>query len=244
MPSRADAAPAFLWVPELAPGRRRLEGEDSHYLVRVCRARAGDHVTLTDGRGGLARATVQATGSVVELEVGPLDRLDPARGAWILCGAPEEGRADWLVEKLGELGVSVFQPIESERVSWRSAEARIERWRRLAVAALRQSRRRFLLEVRTPLPLERAVAELPEEARCWLADSKGKPVPEALGSRVGLEAAVVGPAPGITAHERAMLLEAGFEAICLSGGRLRTETAALAWAAWWAGGGAGASEQE
>ena len=52
-----DAVPAFVWVEQLvAPGARLVLGETAtHHVARVCRARSGDHVTVTDGRGGLAR---------------------------------------------------------------------------------------------------------------------------------------------------------------------------------------------
>ena len=46
----------------------------------------------------------------------------------------------------------------------------------------------------------------------------------------------IGPAGGFTAGELERLRSVGFEPIRLSDGRLRTETAALAWAARWCGG--------
>jgi 16S rRNA U1498 N3-methylase RsmE len=46
----------------------------------------------------------------------------------------------------------------------------------------------------------------------------------------------VGPAAGFEDEEWALLKVSGFEPIGLSWNRLRTETAALAWASWWASG--------
>jgi len=239
MRSRADAAPAYLWVPDLEPGIMGLTAEQSHYVARVCRARPGDLVTITDGRGGIARAHLLSIDKEVRLEVGPVERVAPDRQAWILCGAPEAGRADWLVEKLGEFGVAVFQPVQCARGRWSRADARLERWRRLAVAALRQSRGRFLLDVRPPVSLDEALTGLPSSLGRDLLDPEG--LPAAAAGQSGTRVAAVGPASGFDEGERTTLAAAGFGAIRLAESRLRTETAAMAWASWWAAGGSGSS---
>src|SRR5260221_10383965 len=163
MPLPAEAAPSYLWVPELAEGTVVLSREESHYLSHVCRARAGDLALATDGRGALARLRVAALGERGRAEVESIERADPGearRRAWILCGAPEGQRGDWLVEKLAELGVETWQPIDCTRATWRATPAVLSRWRRLAVAALRQSRRRHLIEGREPVTLEAVAAGL------------------------------------------------------------------------------------
>jgi len=231
----AEAAPSFLWVPELAvePGAVELSLEESHYLARVCRARPGDQVFATDGRGRLAELRILSLGRRARAEVERIERSDRRRRAWVWCGAPEGRRADWLVEKLAELGIEAWQPLECERARWRNSQGVIERWRRLAVAALRQSRRRFLMEIRPPVTLEEAAGTIPEGSLRWLADAaggRGGAPPAGAACAIG----VVGPAAGFSAGERDRLAALGFQAMCLADGRLRSETAALAWAAWWA----------
>ncbi|HEY2956188.1 MAG TPA: RsmE family RNA methyltransferase [Candidatus Eisenbacteria bacterium] len=232
--------PSLIYAPDLgAPGSLlQLSKEESHYLARVCRARAGDHATATDGRGALARLRLESVGKEVRAEVVSVERSERGRRAWVLCGAPERGRGDWLVEKLAELGVQRFQPLECEGGSWPAAEARFERWNRLAIGALRQSRRAFLMEVRAPVAVEEALAALEPGASCWLGDLEGRsPGPGDPGERVTVGA--IGPAGGFTASERKRFEVAGFAPVRLADGRLRTETAALSWASWWAAAGAG-----
>jgi len=204
-------------------------------VARVCRARPGEHVEATDGRGALAVLRLTRVRGGVAAEVVSITRQEPGRGAWVLCGPPEGERADWLVEKLGELGILRFVPVDCDRASWKRARGRRARWGRLAVAALRQSRRLQLMALDEPIRLEQALADLPAEATLWLADASGAAPAREPSGAAGLAVGLVGPAGGLTDRERELALRKGFRPVCLSDARLRTETAALAWGAWWSG---------
>lgn len=236
----AEAAPALLYLPGLPAAGTRVElaGPEAHYVARVCRARTGERLEATDGQGARATLRLLEVRGVVAAEIEAVTRETPARPAWLLCGAPEGERADWLVEKLAELGVARFQPVDTSRGSWRRAAGRRERWERLAVAALRQSRRTHLMTVGDPLPLERAMEDLPPGGGRWLADVAGERIACGAVPEGSTGVALVGPAGGLDDGERAAAVRRGFVPILLSDGRLRTETAALAWAAWWSAGGA------
>lgn len=229
----ADVSPSYLFVPDLGPPGTglALSGSESHYLARVCRARVGDVATATDGRGAAAVLRLTSVGVTVRAEVESIDREERSRRAWMWCGAPEGARADWLVEKLAELGVEVWQPLNCERGEWALGSDRRGRWERLAIAALRQSRGRFLMELREPVELSMAVTRTPAEAGRWVASEQGRKGLAPPGG--GLSIGVVGPAAGFAPGEQKTLEAAGFEPIRLADGRLRSETAALAWALWW-----------
>lgn len=231
-----DAVPAFVWVQEtVAPGGRFALAEDAaHHVARVCRARPGDALTVTDGRGGLARCRVERVSPDVTVVVETSERSERPSCGVLLCGAPEGQRFDWLVEKLAELGVARVRPIECSRARWSRAALRPERWRRVAVAALQQSRGRFLLEIEPPAGLDEALAAEPEVGLGLLADPGGSPAGGVTPPGAGKTVAVVGPSEGLTEEERASLLRRGVVPMALAPGRLRTETAALAWACWWA----------
>jgi 16S rRNA (uracil1498-N3)-methyltransferase len=152
----------------------------------------------------------------------------PATTLW--CGAPEGDRADWLIEKLAELGLGAFLPVETARTRWEIAPRRAERWARLARAALQQSCGAWLLDMRTPVPLEVALAEPPADI-AWLADPAGDRASggDAGGAWVG----ITGPSSGFTDRERDSMIARGLTPISLGGRRLRTETAALALTVLW-----------
>lgn len=231
MRSPADATPAFVHLPELAgPGQRlELSGDDAHYVTRVCRARAGDTLAASNGRGLVARLRLTAIAPIVLAEVLEIEHRD-SRGApaWVMTGEPEGQRADWMVEKLAELGIARWQPLSCARSPWQASTAKVDRWGRLAIAALRQSRSAWRMEVQAPIDLAQALATLPDEAHRWLADPDGEP---SQGLSAGAQIVAVGPAAGFDDRERDLLERAGFRRVCLAPNRLRTETAAVAWAA-------------
>lgn len=230
-----EATPSLLYAPDLGVlgSSVRLSSEEAHYVARVIRARVGDTADATDGRGALARLRFLSVGPEARAEVISVERAERRRRAWLWCGAPERGRADWLVEKLAELGVERFQPLACEGAPWPAGEARIERWNRLAIAALRQSRRSFLMEVRSPVSVEAALEAIERPASCWVGDPGGRPAGADVHA-AGLQILAIGPFGGFRARERGRLEAAEFAPICLADGRLRTETAALSMAAWWA----------
>jgi 16S rRNA (uracil1498-N3)-methyltransferase len=232
-----------VWVPELAaPGAAlTLEADAAHHVVRVCRARPGDHVTLTDGRGRHASAVREPSGSGVVLRIEAVSEIARPVARILIVGAPEGERADWLIEKAVELGITALWPADTERAAWRHSGSGRERWLRLARAALGQSRRAWLPELAESEPLDTVLTRVPTEAERWLADPEGVPAATARIQGTRGQAAVIGPAAGLSTRERAEAIEGGFRAIRLSAGRLRAETAALALAVWWAAGDPGSA---
>ena len=228
-----DAAPAFLDLPGLAAADRLvLDDEAAHYLVRVIRVTPGDRVRASDGAGCVATLEIVALTPRLEARVCERRQVPRTRVAEVWCGAPEGDRADWLVEKLGELGIAAFQPVDCARARWAHAARRQARWERLASAALRQSRGAHRLEIRAPGPLAQQLERAGAGER-WVAHPDGGAPGPAL-ARAAHQIALVGPASGFDDEERARIARHGFVPIALAASRLRTETAALAWAARWA----------
>ena len=237
MPSKASATPAFVYVPDLgaAGSEVDLSAAESHYVARVCRARVGDALEGTDGRGLVGRLDVRTVGPIVRVSVTATERHERTRRAWLLCGEPEGQRDDWMVEKLAEFGVERWVPIDSERCRWEGFARRRERWERLAIAALKQSRSAHLMQIDEPVALQSVGTLVPEGARRWLASPAGAALRPPVGA--GLLAAVVGPAGGLTGAEEKWLTGVGFLPVSLAPTRLRAETAAVSLSAIWAAAG-------
>ncbi len=237
MRSRSEAAPSFVFVESLAiTGADLAFGEEeSRYLSRVVRARVGERATATDGRGGRAEVRLTAVGHSCSGQIERLEQVERGRELCLACGAPEGDRADWMIEKLAELGVATFQPLDCERGGWERALGRVGRWERLARAALRQSRACHSLSLLPARPLDEWLVSPLPEARL-LADPEGTAASGSMGGKAMVIA--IGPSGGFSPEEKKALQEKEFALLWLAGSRLRTETAALASAAWWSSSGA------
>ncbi len=233
MRSAAEGAPSFVYVPELAGAGDEIAigGEEAHYLRRVVRVRAGERVTATDGAGTVADLEVLDAGDACRAAVRARRAVPRGAALEVWCGAPEGDRADWLVEKLAELGVATLRLVDAERGAWERAARRAERWERLVLAALRQSRSAHRMAIVPPAPLGAALAAPSAGGPAWLADPAGAPLAEGLAGREGAARAAVGPSGGFSEAERKLLEANGFMPTRLTTSRLRTETAALALAA-------------
>ncbi|MEO8717234.1 MAG: 16S rRNA (uracil(1498)-N(3))-methyltransferase [Burkholderiales bacterium] len=217
-----------------AGGVSLLPEEAAHHAVHVLRLRAGDEVTLFNGRGGEYAGRIASIERLrVQVDVlthRAVERESPL-AVTLVQGVSAGEKMDFTVQKATELGVAALQPVLAARSTGRIAGERAvlkrAHWQRVAVAACEQCGRNRVPEVLPVLPLAQFCAEpAPGGARLLLS-----PLAE-LGLRAAkLDGAVslaAGPEAGFTAEEEAMLAEAGFVPFRLGPRVLRTETAALA----------------
>ena len=144
------------------------------------------------------------------------------------CITNELKTMDTIVRQATELGVSKLIPVISER-SFRKQEAilkRIEKWKKLVIEAMKQSRRPFLMEIGTPLELKDLEASSEENI---LLDNfyKGVGVKE-INFRATTYSVVVGPEGGFSEREANLLRSRGFKSVLLEPYTLRSETAVCA----------------
>lgn len=148
--SRRVGALTQLRVTDVA--RPELSREDDHHLRRVLRARDGEEVVVTDGRGGWSICEV---GSVSLNRLTPA-AVDPAPVPTTLYLAPLKGdRSEWAVAKATELGVTTIVPLVSARLAVKfRGEVRdknVARWQRIADEACGQCRRTYDLTIAEPM---------------------------------------------------------------------------------------------
>lgn len=218
-----------------------IEGEAHRHLFRSRRLAVGVLLRVVDGRG-LARlgrvtaidkrsASVELGEKVASNELGP--EPGPELGLWV--GALEPGRASWLVEKATELGVHTIRFVATERTPRNYGDGRLDRLRRVAVAALEQSHRSILPTIEGVLPwsaLEAGLADadaafLLQPGAPSLVDACRDLEPRGLEPRGRIDI-LVGPEGGWSSTELERLSELGARPVGLGPSVLRVETAALA----------------
>jgi len=160
------------------------EGQ-AHYLLHVMRARAGDRVSLFNGRDGewLAQLTEISKRSCAFTLEHQLRPQDTSPDIWF-CFAPiKKTPADYLTQKATELGVSVLQPVMTRRTI--ISRVNVDRMRANAIEAAEQSDRLTVPDVREAMPLEKLLIQWPASRRILFCDEAGEapPIAEALASQ-------------------------------------------------------------
>ena len=221
-----------------------LSEEESRHLRDVLRLRAGDEAHVFDGEGrefACVVADAGGRGGGARLEVRgaaePPSAESPLR--LTLAAALLKGeKFDLVVQKATELGASRVAPVVTRRADVRprdegDAARRVERWRRLALEAAKQSGRARLPEVSKPVGFEALVSAAPGagEARVLFAERGGLGLGSlaagAAGARPAAVVALVGPEGGWEDEEVALAAAAGWSVVTLGGRTLRAETAAI-----------------
>jgi 16S rRNA (uracil1498-N3)-methyltransferase len=230
------------FAPSLDPGDETvgLPRDEAEHLTRVLRLTSGDTVAVFDGRGNEFLARVAAA-SRRDVRLQILSRLDPPPEplvALILVQAVLKGeKMDDIVRDAVMLGVAAIHPIVTRRTETTVAAlirgARMDRWRRVALASVKQSRRATLPEIRSPLQLEDFLDEPAAAVRLMLVEPGAAAAAEPIGSlRGGMTppdaAVLVGPEGGWSAEELHMAASRGVRLVTLGHRTLRADAVPVA----------------
>ena len=151
---------------DIIDGRVRLDAEESTHCVRVLRHRAGDEISVIDGRGTLYRCVLDvadargAEAGVVEAVPG--FGAHPYRLTMAVCPTKNIDRYEWFVEKATEIGVDVIAPVIGERSERRVLKT--ERLKRIALSAAKQSLKAAVPQIAEPVSVRDFIAAAPADA--------------------------------------------------------------------------------
>jgi len=219
-------------------GAAAIQGAEAHHLAVVCRLRPGDAVCLFNGDGREYHAVILEAGKrSVELDVQRVEA--PERELpfhlEVAVPLPKGDRAQFLVEKLTELGVKRLVPLRTARSVVHPGESKLEKLERWAIEASKQCGRNVLLEIAplTDWAVYCGEGDLPEQR--WLAHperTNGVSPPRTTPVSTMDRVFAVGPEGGFTEEEVERACALGWRRIELGPRILRVETAAVALAAW------------
>lgn len=210
-----------------------LDRDEAKHALGVRRLGAGDGVTVFDGRGTVAEASIEPArtregGTMVRVrEV----RRVPRAGIDVVVGvAPPKGdRLSTMLDMLGQLGVSAIVPIDARFGVVDAGGINRPRAERILLEACKQSRSAWVAELRPAATLSSFVAAARQDGRAvLLADAGGAAADSIAAGRV---AVAIGPEGGFSSEEIAEAVAAGAVRIGLGPSVLRVETAAVASAA-------------
>jgi len=217
-----------------------LSAEESHHLLTVLRVRPGETIEIFDGRGKKAFAElISARKNIACIKIVPesIRCVKPHVPAFILFQSiPKHSGMEAIIQKATELGVQKIVPVITERVVIKlnnsAAAQRVERWRKIVLASVKQCQSAWLPEICPIVPLAGAVADIKSDLQIFGSLAPQTPVFREILRQVDHSVVksitlVIGPEGDLTKEEQQLLIKANFKPASFGTEVLRVETAAI-----------------
>lgn len=230
--------PVFYAVPQsYGDSSVTLSADESRHAVDVMRLSRADMVIVVDGLGNAYRGEIARIVGKKRVEVKLHSHIrnfgEPNVRLTLACGLSAGYKFDTVVQKGTELGVTRFVPLLTEKSKVRldaagRAGARVARYEKVALAAIKQCRRSFRPEIARPVAFEEYMKEIDSETlNLIFHDSRSSRRLDEVrldGDTVRVNI-MVGPESGFVDTEIQVALEKGIIPITLGKRVLRTENA-------------------
>jgi len=216
---------AQFYIPTLSENDKVIElnEEESKHSVRVLRLGLGDTLTLLNGKGLSAHGKiVDAHPKKCKVQIDIYKDHPKTKAIHIaVCLTKSIDRIEWFVEKAVELGLTKLTFLLSKNSE--RTQIKMERLEKIAVAAMKQSKRFYLPEIEWSKDVSSFVSEYQNGfiAHCYPGD-KVSSESDNLDNPI-----LIGPEGDFTVDEVEIALKNGYRGLDLGEFRLRTETAAL-----------------
>lgn len=202
--------------------------------VQVLRYQPGEVIELFDGLGKVYQAEITSMGKKnvdVLIRESTDINLESPLNITLMQSISSSDRMDLTIQKAVELGVTVIQPVlterSSQRLSGERAMKKLERWLDIAIGACEQCGRTVVPQIQPITGLSDVLCALGVDDLKLLMSLNQ---PRALNQFTQPQAVVllVGPEGGLSQAEEELAINHGFNAISTGPRVLRTETASLA----------------
>lgn len=209
-----------------------LDADETRHLRDVLRLHVGDEVSVFDGAGKEFACTISEIGKKesalsITREIEPASPESPFE-ITIVATVLNGEKYDLIVQKAVELGVTKLIPLITIRcdVKKKDAARRLERWRRIAMEATKQTGRAKLMEITEPQVFDKLLSELKGENAVLFSERDGKDSIKITADKK--ITALYGPKGGWDDAELKLAAEHNITIVTLGGRILRAETAAIA----------------
>ncbi len=163
--------PSFYFPVDFEKGTLVIDGDEFHHMINVSRYHANDQVLLNNGMGLLAQANIQSISKKnAVLEIIDIKTMNKGNPEIAVAFSLLKNKNDlWIIEKLTELGIKHFFPMET-RYSVRriidhknkNADPLQEKMLKTAISAIKQCDNAFLPEIRKVDALEQTIMKIKE----------------------------------------------------------------------------------
>lgn len=216
----------------------QIEGAQAAHLARVLRAEPGREYDVVAGGRVWHSVIASVSPEVVRFNLIAEIDAEPALPVSLILSVFKFDRMEWAIEKATELGVARIFPALARRTEKhlaQSTEKRVERWRRIAHEAAKQSRRSDVPAIEEPQPLKNIITNAAHGVRLVLAEQeRTTTLRHAIQKQLDKDEEdspefllALGPEGGWTPEEEALFDAEGWKSVSLGPRILRAETAAI-----------------
>ena len=208
-----------------------LSADESNHAIRVLRLTEGNSITLIDGNGKTAIGEITiANKKHVHFKIIESKQFSQKKNGIHIAIAPTKNmdRFSFFIEKVIEIGISRITPIvtfNSER-----KVLNIDKVRKNAISALKQSGNLFLPEIDDVVTLKSFVSDQSNHNQRFIAhcedDTEKIELKNILDPKKNV-VILIGPEGDFTPEEINLAKQNKFNPVSLGDSRLRTETAGI-----------------
>lgn len=223
-----------------------ITGDDAHHISRALRMAAGERITVCDmQKYEYECELVQFLPDCVRARILNTVRADtePPYHVHVYQALPKGDKLDSIIQKAVECGASELTTFESERCIARVKDGgeakKLERRRRIALEAAKQSGRGFVPEIHATVSFQEAInaaknadlalfcyeGEGTQPLPVWIEKWRAENLEWSTREDVPTVSVVIGSEGGFSLQEAAQAVEAGLLPTGLGKRILRTETA-------------------
>ncbi len=221
----------LFYQPAIPEGVLYLDADESRHCIKVLRKRAGDVISVTDGRGFFYEAVItKADAGQCSFEI-RTQIPAPEKDFFIhIAVSPTKNadRIEWFVEKATEFGIDKISLMDCKNTE--RSFIKTDRLNKVAISAMKQSLKSLVPVISDQLLQFTEVVEHCQEQEKYIAFvDASNPLHLRDVVKPGTSYCVlIGPEGDFSPEELRTALESGFKKVSLGPSRLRTETAAVA----------------
>jgi 16S rRNA (uracil1498-N3)-methyltransferase len=217
------------FLENLSLGEVFLNGEESSHIAKSFRARIGDSLELCDGKGRFASAEVlDANPKTCKVLIKSISGQEPQPQIHLAIGCLSDGGEEEITFHAAQLPLAAIHLLRTER-SLEPRNSDLSKLRRrmeaISLAALKQSRKSWLTEIKSPIRLNEFLETF--SGNLIVCDKDGRPATDHLPLATCCTAMLTGPEGGFSPLELEAMKSKGAFFLSLGNTRLRAVTAPI-----------------
>lgn len=219
-----------------------ISGEDVNHIKNVLRLSVGDSITVSDGSSRDYECVISQIDDEVIADIVDIHDCNAELPVKIRLfqGVPKADKLEFVIQKAVELGAVEIIPVMMERtvvkLEEKKKDKKLERYRKIAEAAAKQSRRGIIPEIGEYMSYKAAIESLYDNSRINrlvlvpYENAEGMEFTRSILSKASSYDEIdifIGPEGGFADSEIQIAEEKGAVIISLGNRILRTETAGM-----------------